>query len=114
MMQRRTTMPKTESSIRSIFGAIPFFALGFGLVVWGVGSFRTAEATSVVSISGIVKDGTGNGLRGARIIATSGYRSVSRFTDRVGRYKIGDLPAGSYEIAATGWGLDRKSVNKEL
>jgi streptogramin lyase len=67
-----------------------------------------------VIISGVVKDDGGKALRGAMITASSGYKSVSRFSDKAGRYTIADLQPGAYEVSATGWGFERKVTNEEL
>ena len=69
---------------------------------------------SLVSVAGVVKDDAGKPLRGARVTATVGDRSVSRFTDKAGRYKISGLQPGTYEIAAGGWGLEKKRNTKDL
>ena len=72
------------------------------------------SAAMVVSLSGVVKDDAGKPLRGARVTAAAGNKSISRFTDPSGRYKIADLKPGAYDVSATAWGFEEKKSNKEL
>ena len=108
-------MEKRKSNLLVVMLAVLFIVVGSSIFFWLSGrSSDSVMAASMASISGVVKDGGGKALRGARITATSGYRSVSRFTDQAGRYKITDLQPGTYEVSATGWGLERKTTNEEL
>ena len=72
------------------------------------------NGTTGASISGVVKDNAGKPMRGASITAASGGKSVTRFSDQMGQYKITDLTPGSYQITATAWGFERKETDKEL
>ncbi len=76
-------------------------------------SAKDVEA-SAASISGTVRSDDGKPLRGAVVTATSGSRSVSRFADQNGHYVISGLAPGSYNVAATSWGYERKVNSKDL
>jgi len=71
-------------------------------------------AASTVSLSGMVRDGGGNPLRGARITVATETESISRFADAAGRYKIENLDSGAYQVSATAWGYELKDENREL
>jgi virginiamycin B lyase len=94
------------------------FAISSVLVLLVFASARLAPAKDVasssVSISGMVRTDDGKPLRGAVVTATSGNRSISRFTDQSGRYTLSGLTPGSYNVAATAWGYERKLNSKEL
>ena len=105
MMERR----------KSSFPAMPILLLESLIALGLLGQpLRFAMAASAASITGVVKDNSGKALRGARITATSGPESISRFADQAGRYKINGLKPGNYQVTATGWGFEQKRDNREL
>jgi virginiamycin B lyase len=67
-----------------------------------------------VGIGGVVTDANGKPVRGAVITVTSGNRTMSRFSDEAGRYKLSGVKAGEYTITATGFGLEEKQDTKNL
>jgi virginiamycin B lyase len=75
---------------------------------------RPVMGAEITAITGAVKDDSGKPVRGARITATSGYKSVSRFSDAAGRYKITGLKPGTYAFSAGAWGFEEKKTDKEL
>jgi virginiamycin B lyase len=70
--------------------------------------------SALASISGTVRSDDGKPLRGAVVTVTSGNRSISRFTDPTGHYAISGLAPGSYNVAVTSWGYERKVDAKNL
>ena len=66
------------------------------------------------SLSGTVRSDDGKPLRGAVVTVASGNRTVSRFADQAGHYVISGLVPGSYNVAATSWGYERKVESKAL
>jgi streptogramin lyase len=110
-------MEKTRSTVST--GLLAARIIAASVALFGRALFPspvTAAFTENIraTISGVVKDERGKPLRGARITATAGYRSVSRFTDPAGHYKIVGLKPDHYEITATAWGFEQKQTQKEL
>jgi streptogramin lyase len=108
-------MEKRNSNLRAQVLA-PLLTLICGSMAgWLPGPFsNSVMAASTASIRGIVKDDGGKPLRGARITATAGYRSISRFADSTGQYKITGLKPDTYEVAATAWGFEQKQNRQPL
>ena len=75
---------------------------------------KLQQTVSIASISGVVKDTAGNPVRGVAVTATSGFKSVSRFTDPAGQYKIRDLKPGQYVVSARAWGFARQQSAQEI
>src|SRR5690242_16072109 len=103
-------MTNTKSSWWNV-ALLTCFAVGLlmsslaGMHIWGA---------SLASISGTVNDDSGKPLRGARVTVTSGYKSVSRFADAAGRYKITGLAPGNYTVSATAWGFEDKKNQPDI
>jgi virginiamycin B lyase len=72
----------------------------------------TSLAASDAVIKGAVTDSAGKPVRGAIVKATSGIKSVNRFTQDDGRYDIAVVP-GTYDVTvdAYGYGVKRISVD---
>ena len=88
---------------------------GLGIIFFVSGLFTASgEAASLGSIRGLVKDSSGKPLRAARITARLGPRTITRFTDKTGRYRISDLKPDTYDVTATAWGFERKLNKKEV
>ena len=71
-----------------------------------------SQAASNPAIKGMVTDSTGKPVRGATVKATSGKKSVSRFSQSDGSYNISVAP-GIYDVSveAYGFGVKRASVD---
>jgi len=106
-----------ETKPSKVFGNIismVVYAAGLSIACAVGGLISGPAMAATASISGVVKDSTGKPLRAARITATAGNRSVSRFTDHAGHYQIDNLKPASYDIAAGAWGFEQKHSKKEL
>ena len=79
------------------------------LVVICVAAQLTA---SDAEIHGVVKDNTGKPVRGALVKASAGAKSVSRFTQKDGRYEI-TVPAGSFDVTVDAYGFAPKRQAKD-
>ena len=96
---------------------ITFILMFAGLAVISPVAFSQSARQipkTMASISGVVKDNAGNPVRGATVTATSGFVSVSRYTDQSGRYRIPDLKPGQYMVSATAWGYSRQDNATEI
>ena len=62
-----------------------------------------AASTSV--IKGVVTDSSGKPIRGAVISAKSGIKTISRFSQKDGKYEIA-VAAGTYDVTAEAYGFD--------
>jgi len=69
-------------------------------------------AASDTAIKGVVTDSAGKPVRGATVKATSGKKSVSRFTQSDGSYSI-SVPSGTYDVSVDtySFGVKRTSVD---
>ena len=104
-MERRTTI------------LIVFVLAGFGAAMavgFSQGVSQLPQTVSTASIRGVVNDGTGKPVRGATVTATSGFKSVSRFTDRSGRYNIAELKPGQYVVSVAAWGFGPQKRTQEI
>jgi streptogramin lyase len=63
-------------------------------------------------IKGVVTDSAGKPVRGAMISAAAGIKTVSRYSQKDGKYEI-TLPGGTYDVAveAYGFGIKRVTVD---
>src|ERR1017187_7217730 len=59
------------------------------------------------AIKGMVTDSAGNPVRGATVKAVEGFKSVSRFSQKDGRYNITVAP-GTYAVTAEAYGFALK------
>jgi streptogramin lyase len=71
-----------------------------------------ALSAADAEIHGVVTDKTGKPVRGALVKAMAGDKSVSRFTQRDGRYEIKVLP-GSYDVTVDAYGFAGKRQTKD-
>ena len=67
-----------------------------------------ADAT----LRGLVTDASGKPIRGAIVKATLGPKSISRFTQKDGRYKFRSQP-GSYQLSVDAYGYGVKFQTKD-
>jgi streptogramin lyase len=69
-------------------------------------------AAADIVLHGVVTNDAGKPVRGAIIKATSGIKSVSRFSQSDGRYEI-PLPSGTYDVSVDAFGFagKRQSVD---
>jgi streptogramin lyase len=56
-------------------------------------------------VSGVVKDPSGKPIRGALVTVADGPRSIARFTDASGAYRIADAPRKALSVTASGYGF---------
>jgi streptogramin lyase len=68
-------------------------------------------SASETEIHGVVTDNAGKPVRGALVKATTSDKSVSRFTQKDGRYEI-TVPAGSYDVTVDAYGFAPKRQAK--
>lgn len=107
-------MQKKSSALLTI-SILLFLAMVFVSARFTAAKAATKDAGSApATISGTVKSDDGKALRGAVVTVTSGNRSVSRFTDQAGHYAITGLAPGTYNVAVTSWGYERKVDSKSL
>lgn len=86
-------------------------SLGLSLVT---SSTTPTLAASDGTLVGVVRDSAGKPVRGAVVTVKAGDKSISRFTDRTGRYEITGVKPGKYQISATAWGYEVKTDQKEI
>jgi carboxypeptidase family protein len=75
-------------------------------------SINAALFASDAVIRGVVNDTAGKPVRGAMVKATIGGKTVSRFSQKDGRYEI-TLPAGKYNVSADAFGYSIASQPKD-
>jgi len=64
-----------------------------------------AAAAGNATLRGVVTDLAGRPIRGAVVKASSGGKSIARYTDQDGRYQIPGLEAGRYEVSVNAYGF---------
>lgn len=69
----------------------------------------TLDTASTGTLSGNVKDGSGNNLQGASVITTPG--GFAGITDGSGNYTILQVDAGTYSVTASKQGYNSQTVN---
>jgi hypothetical protein len=69
-------------------------------------------SASDAEIHGVVTDNAGKPVRGALVKAHAGDRSVSRFTQKDGRYEI-TIPDGNYDVTVDAYGFAPKRQAKD-
>ncbi|HKV42404.1 MAG TPA: carboxypeptidase-like regulatory domain-containing protein, partial [Blastocatellia bacterium] len=89
------------------FGRASFFAVGAMLVAMTMGLTSGAAQVRTATISGTAVDTSGAAVVGAQIEAKNAATGIkqSAVTDDEGRYRIPDLPVGTYEIQALASGF---------
>jgi streptogramin lyase len=101
-----------KTALRIVF---VWAGLGAALaVVASHGVSQTPQTASMVSFRGVVNDGAGNPVRGVIVTATTGFKSVSRFTDQSGRYEMTALTPGHYEVSVAAWGFGLQKRAQEI
>jgi hypothetical protein len=61
-------------------------------------------------IKGVVTDSTGKPIRGAIVSAKSGIKTISRFSQKDGKYEI-SVPAGTYDVSVEVYGFALKKAS---
>src|SRR5260370_10630076 len=98
-------------------GKVSLSALLLALGMFLLSSSAFAQVTASASLSGAVVDKNGAVIKGATVTATNKATGQTRTatTNDNGEYKIDLLPAGRYDIKASGSGFaDATSENLEL
>jgi hypothetical protein len=67
-------------------------------------------AASTFVIKGLVTDTSGKPVRGAVVSAKSGIKTISRFSQKDGKYEIA-VPAGTYNVTVEAYGFDVKRTS---
>src|SRR5580704_8634423 len=62
------------------------------------------------AIKGVVTDSSGKPIRGAIVSAKSGIKTVSRFSQKDGKYEI-SVPAGTYDVSVEAYGFALKKAS---
>ncbi|MGA7791677.1 MAG: carboxypeptidase regulatory-like domain-containing protein [Candidatus Acidiferrales bacterium] len=70
----------------------------------------TPLAASTFVIQGVVTDSSGKPIRGAVISAKSGIKTISRFSQKDGKYEIG-VASGTYDVTVEAYGFAVKKVS---
>src|SRR6266478_6595506 len=108
---RRISMTKQKCNVWAVLMGMAIITLVICLAVFSSG---VVSAASDGSVSGVVTDDAGKPLRGAPVTASIDNMSVARYTDAMGRYQITGLKPGKYKIAATSWGYESKTAEKDI
>ncbi len=69
-------------------------------------------AASDAVIRGVVTDNTGKPIHGALVKAAAGYKIVTRYSQKDGRYEI-TVPTGKYSVTADAFGYSPKREEKD-
>jgi virginiamycin B lyase len=67
-------------------------------------------AASTVVINGVVTDSSGKPIRGAVVSAKSGIKTISRFSQKDGKYEIA-VASGTYDVTVEAYGFAVKKVS---
>src|ERR1700693_4790200 len=84
-------------------------------ILWALLTVLCATATlaaSTIVIQGVVTDSSGKPIRGAVVSAKSGIKTISRFSQKDGKYEIA-VVAGTYDVTAEAYGFAVKKVSVE-
>jgi streptogramin lyase len=87
---------------------LKFMSLAILALLCVSSSLAAADAV----IRGTVTDSAGNPLRGAEVKAAAGYKLVTRFAQKDGRYEI-PVPSGNYTVTAEAFGYAPVHVDKD-
>lgn len=85
------------------------------VILWALVATMSVSANLAASdavIRGIVTDNEGNPIRGALVRAQIGYKMVTRYSQKDGRYEI-TVPAGSYSVTADAFGYSSRRADKD-
>ena len=84
-------------------------ALPIGLLLWMLGSGSASAQTPTGTIAGVVSDGTGAALAGARVDIVNRQTGQTRTltTSADGVYNAAGLPSGVYQISVEATGFKR-------
>jgi len=95
---------------------IPLAGLLIGLLATSALSALTevAVAAGNSTLRGIVTDAAGAPVRGAIVKASSGGKSIARYTDQHGRYHISGLQPGRYEVSVNAYGFAVEKQKKDI
>src|SRR6202521_4848452 len=74
--------------------------------------FSASLAAAEAFIRGVVTDDAGKPIRGALVKTAAGYKIVTRFSQKDGRYEI-TVPAGTYSVTADAFGYAPKRADKD-
>jgi len=61
-------------------------------------------------ISGVVTDSSGKPIRGAAVSAKSGIKTITRFSQKDGKYEI-TVAAGTFDVTVEAYGFAAKKVS---
>ncbi len=86
-------------------------ALWIFATVMCMSAVRAAASDDAV-IRGVVTDNNGKPIRGALVKATAGYKSITRYSQKDGRYEI-TLPAGKYAVSVEAYLFGAKRQSKD-
>ncbi len=84
-------------------------------ILWALVAAMCVSASLAASdavIRGVVTDNAGKPIRGALVKATAGYKSITRYSQKDGRYEI-TLPAGTYSVTAEAYLYAPKRLSKD-
>jgi streptogramin lyase len=82
--------------------------LAFAAVMCVTASLAASDAV----IRGVVTDNAGKPIRGALVKAQAGYKIVTRFSQKDGRYEL-TVPAGNYSVTADAFGYSARRTDKD-
>lgn len=85
-------------------------ALWTFVAVMSMSAVLLADSDAV--IRGIVTDNAGKPIRGALVKATAGYKSITRYSQKDGRYEI-TVPAGNYTVTAEAYLFGSRRQSKD-
>jgi streptogramin lyase len=71
--------------------------------------FNTSLAVGSATMSGTVVDAAGKPVRGAIVKVAIGNKSISRYTDAQGKYRVTGLAAGQASVTAWAFGFSEQS-----
>ena len=85
--------------------------LFLGMLVVGSCAGSVVAAPDV-EIKGVVTDNAGKPIRGARVTATTGIKSISRYSQKDGSYDIA-VAGGTYSVSAEAFGFAPRRQEKQ-
>ncbi|MBK7903792.1 MAG: carboxypeptidase regulatory-like domain-containing protein [Proteobacteria bacterium] len=69
------------------------------------------SASEDAVVTGVIVDSAGAPVRGALVQVTNGSRSISRFTDAKGTYRISGLPETTLQVTASRLGFKSQTID---
>src|SRR6266478_2661208 len=87
---------------------------GSGISLTEVAAMSTSASLPAADaiIRGSVTDNDGKPVRGAMVKAQAGYKIVTRYSQKDGRYEI-TVPAGHYAVTADAFGYSARRADKD-